>query len=72
MPNVGPQTNFPVPEGILNYRGTNYIALGLWAMNPDGDALGSIDLVAGQPIQWGYKTPALVNGTDYEPRAGVY
>ncbi|KAF2483799.1 glycoside hydrolase superfamily [Neohortaea acidophila] len=72
VPNVGPQTNFPVPEGILNYRGTNYIALGLWAMNPDGDALGSIDLVAGQPIQWGYKTPALVNGTDYEPRAGVY
>ncbi|RYP72146.1 hypothetical protein DL771_004380 [Monosporascus sp. 5C6A] len=29
--NLGPQTRFPVPEGILNYSGTNYQALTLWA-----------------------------------------
>ncbi|KAI0738816.1 glycoside hydrolase superfamily [Daedaleopsis nitida] len=31
--NLGPQTKFPVPPGILNYRGKNTIAVALWAMN---------------------------------------
>jgi hypothetical protein len=30
--NVGPQTAFPVHEGILNYRGTNTVVLSLWAL----------------------------------------
>ncbi|KAH9919183.1 glycoside hydrolase superfamily [Epithele typhae] len=31
--NVGPQTKFPVPPGILDYHGTNTIAVALWALN---------------------------------------
>jgi hypothetical protein len=33
--NLGPQTSFPVHEGILDYRGTNTVALSLWSL---GDA----------------------------------
>ncbi|EJD49636.1 hypothetical protein AURDEDRAFT_135665 [Auricularia subglabra TFB-10046 SS5] len=30
--NLGPQTVFPVHEGILNYRGSNTVAVSLWAI----------------------------------------
>ncbi|KAJ8517999.1 hypothetical protein ONZ45_g4873 [Pleurotus djamor] len=33
--NLGPQSKFPVHEGILNYRGENTIAVALWAMEPN-------------------------------------
>ncbi|KAF5348545.1 hypothetical protein D9756_009580 [Leucocoprinus leucothites] len=33
--NLGPQSKFPVHEGILNYRGTNTVAVALWAMTPN-------------------------------------
>jgi len=33
--NLGPQSKFPVHEGILNYRGLNTVAVALWAMIPD-------------------------------------
>ncbi|KAF9451828.1 glycoside hydrolase family 35 protein [Macrolepiota fuliginosa MF-IS2] len=33
--NLGPQAKFPVHEGILNYRGSNTVAVALWAMTPD-------------------------------------
>ena len=30
-----PQSRFVVHEGILNYRGTNTLAIALWAMEPN-------------------------------------
>ncbi|KAJ7087201.1 glycoside hydrolase family 35 protein [Mycena belliarum] len=33
---VGPQTAFPVPQGILNYGGENTLAVALWAMEAGG------------------------------------
>ncbi|KAL1748893.1 glycoside hydrolase family 35 protein [Schizophyllum fasciatum] len=30
--NLGPQSKFPVHEGILDYRGSNTVAVALWAM----------------------------------------
>ncbi|TFY77798.1 hypothetical protein EWM64_g6213, partial [Hericium alpestre] len=32
--NLGPQTKFPVHEGILDYSGENTVAVALWAMEP--------------------------------------
>ncbi|KAG1721261.1 glycoside hydrolase family 35 protein [Suillus paluster] len=32
--NLGPQYQFPVHQGILNYSGTNTVAVALWAMEP--------------------------------------
>ncbi|KAF8158030.1 glycoside hydrolase family 35 protein [Crassisporium funariophilum] len=33
--NLGPQSKFPVHEGILNYHGENTVAVALWAMTPN-------------------------------------
>ncbi|KAI0059604.1 glycoside hydrolase family 35 protein [Artomyces pyxidatus] len=32
--NLGPQFKFPVHEGILDYQGSNTVAVALWAMEP--------------------------------------
>ncbi|KAK5021119.1 hypothetical protein LTR60_000118, partial [Cryomyces antarcticus] len=34
--NIGPQDAFPVPEGIFNYHGSNYVAMSLWALDAGG------------------------------------
>jgi len=34
-PPCRPQSKFPVQEGILNYRGTNTVAIALWVMTPN-------------------------------------
>ncbi|EIN05080.1 hypothetical protein PUNSTDRAFT_146007 [Punctularia strigosozonata HHB-11173 SS5] len=41
---IGPQSVFPVPEGILNYHGENTLAVSLWAQDASGAKLESIDL----------------------------
>jgi beta-galactosidase len=49
--NIGPQTSFPVPEGILNYRGNNWIAVTLWAQEEDGARLDSFGLQYDTPVK---------------------
>jgi hypothetical protein len=70
--NIGPQTSFPVPEGILNYHGTNYIALSLWALDSAGTKVEDIKLVAGPVIQSAYSAPELVPMPAWEERQGAY
>jgi hypothetical protein len=41
---VGPQTSFPVPQGILNYQGTNTLGVSLWAAGVSGAHLDSLAL----------------------------
>ena len=54
---VGPQRTFPIPEGILNHRGRNHIALAVTSDGQPGDALESVRLVTlhnvkgGLPVQ---------------------
>ncbi|KAI5120768.1 hypothetical protein M0805_004731 [Coniferiporia weirii] len=36
--NLGPQTKFPVHQGILDYKGENTVAVALWAMLPNTSA----------------------------------
>lgn len=48
--NVGPQTSYPVPEGVLNYRGTNYLALTLFALESGGAKVDSLKLVHTTPV----------------------
>ncbi|GMG01700.1 unnamed protein product [Aspergillus oryzae] len=70
--NVGPQTSFPVPEGILNYRGTNYVALSLWALESDGAKLGSFELSYTTPVLTGYGDVESPEQPKYEQRKGAY
>ncbi|CAK5262479.1 unnamed protein product [Mycena citricolor] len=42
--NLGPQTTFPVPQGILNYNGENTLAVSIWALEAQGGHLDSLEL----------------------------
>ncbi|KAF7177626.1 hypothetical protein CNMCM7691_005987 [Aspergillus felis] len=69
---LGPQTNFPVPEGILNYSGINYVALTLWALEAQGALVGGLELVASTPFLSGYRKPAPAPQPGWKPRRGAY
>ncbi|KAL4904335.1 putative beta-galactosidase A [Aspergillus multicolor] len=69
---IGPQTNFPVPEGILDYHGTNYIALSLWAQDANGAALDTFLLRPSHIVQTGYGAVELSPMAGYELRENAY
>lgn len=50
---VGPQRVFPVPEGILNHRGANSIALAVTSDGAPGNALEAVKLVTLRNVRGG-------------------
>lgn len=71
--NIGPQTAFPVPEGVLDYNGENWLGITLWALGGDGAAVpGLIWTVASTPVLTGRKTPTLVEQPAWTERPGAY
>ena len=70
--NLGPQTTYPVPEGILNHNGDNYLALTLWSLDATGAKLAGLKLQADAVIKSGYSKPALVEGETWQQREGAY
>ncbi|KAJ9380822.1 CAZyme family GH35 [Paecilomyces variotii] len=70
--NVGPQTSFHVPEGILNYRGTNWVALSLWAQESDGAKLDSFELEFKTPVLTALEGVQSVEQPRYTKRDGAY
>ncbi|KAK2768275.1 hypothetical protein FQN54_000128 [Arachnomyces sp. PD_36] len=70
--NVGPQTSFPVPQGILDYQGTNYIAVSLWALQPDGAKIESLVLEQRSPVITALRGIEVVGMPGYEEREGAY
>ncbi|KAJ5581740.1 hypothetical protein N7535_000360 [Penicillium sp. DV-2018c] len=69
--NVGPQTSFPVPEGILNYRGTNYLALSLWVLEEKGAKVESLELVNTTPVLTALGEVEVVEQPKYKKRKGA-
>ncbi|KAI8950852.1 glycoside hydrolase family 35 protein [Xylaria longipes] len=70
--NLGPQTSFPVPEGVLNYSGKNYLGLTLWAQDVTGAKLDGLSLVANAVIQSGMRKPTLTWSDKWVKREGAY
>ncbi|TAQ91582.1 hypothetical protein B7494_g56 [Chlorociboria aeruginascens] len=70
--NIGPQTSFPVPQGILDYYGTNWLAVELWAQQATGAYLESLTLEAGTPIWTSLDAPNLSSSPSYSERVGAY
>lgn len=70
--NLGPQSSFPVPQGILNYSGTNYVAITLWSQSEGGAQLGGLQLVANAVVQSGMKDPGLSPAPAWTKRKGAY
>jgi len=46
VPQIGPQTVFPIPPGVINNRGLNTLALSLWAMSDEGAKLDTVQLIS--------------------------
>ncbi|CBX92575.1 hypothetical protein IAQ61_006037, partial [Plenodomus lingam] len=70
--NVGPQTKFPVNEGILNYRGINYVALSLWGLDGEPVKVEGLELTTDAVIWSGLGKIATVKGQMWERRDGAY
>lgn len=69
---MGPQVEFPVPEGILNYHGENWVALTLWSQEEMGAKIDGIRLTASTPIKTAYHEVELVDMPAWKQRHGVY
>ncbi|KAG8727773.1 hypothetical protein FRC10_005653, partial [Ceratobasidium sp. 414] len=44
--NFGPQTVYPIPEGILNHRGENDVLMTLWSLDNSGAKVANVELVS--------------------------
>jgi len=69
---VGPQSRFPVPEGILNYKGKNWIGLAVWATRQEGARLVGFELQAGAPVWTGREPVELVQSPVWSTRDRAY
>lgn len=71
--NIGPQWVFPVPEGILNYKGENWVGISLWALNEGGAKVPAMELNATSGQIWsGREKVVLVDSPAWEERDGAY
>ena len=70
--NIGPQDSFSVPEGILNYHGTNWITVSLWALDAGGAKIEGLELVAGEVVQTARAPVALSPMPGWKQRVGAY
>ncbi len=70
--NLGPQTEFPVPEGILNHDGTNTVAIALWALDVGGAKLERLELVPKAVVKSSYQRPELSSAPSWSERSGAY
>lgn len=71
--NVGPQSEFPVPEGVLDYQGENWLGLALWALGSDGAKVPGLNWThSSTPALTGWATPSLVEQPAWEFRPGAY
>ncbi|KAI1324310.1 glycoside hydrolase family 35 protein [Xylariaceae sp. FL0255] len=70
--NIGPQTDFPVPEGIFDYNGENWVAITMWALNSTGASVPDLELVAGTPVWTGREAVSFVDGGSWSEREGAY
>ncbi|RYO74978.1 hypothetical protein DL766_009099 [Monosporascus sp. MC13-8B] len=72
MHHIGPQTRYPVPQGILNYRGTNYLGVTLWAMEEEGAKVEGFEIRVGMVTATGYGNIEMAPTPAWERREGAY
>lgn len=71
--NVGPQTEFPVPEGILDYGGENWLGVTIWALEDGGAKIPGLNWTVGAtPVLTGREAVTVVDAPAWTERAGAY
>ncbi|KAI0155202.1 family 35 glycosyl hydrolase [Xylariaceae sp. FL1272] len=74
VPQLGPQTRFPIPPGVVNNKGTNTLAVSLWAQTNEGAKLDDITLFTYGQYQtsfdfnqdWSYLQPGWSSREQYK------
>ncbi|KAF9526883.1 glycoside hydrolase family 35 protein [Crepidotus variabilis] len=69
---IGPQKVFPVPQGILNYQGTNTLAISLWAAKATGARLDTLKLQLTAKIESAMQSIILQPAPAWSQRKGAY
>lgn len=71
---LGGQTSFFIPEGILNYRGENTVAITYWSQEESKGPTGinGVNLRAGHPVLTGRPKVDVVNSPSWSKRPGAY
>nr|XP_036579971.1 beta-galactosidase precursor [Colletotrichum truncatum]KAF6787727.1 beta-galactosidase precursor [Colletotrichum truncatum] len=69
---VGPQTRFPVPEGILNYQGSNHIGITLWAHEKGGAKVEGLKWEVGMVSATGFAKVNPAPQPKWAERKGAY
>ena len=70
--NIGPQYSFPVPQGILDYNGVDYIAPSVWSLSDAGSAVVNLQLISTSTSQSGFGPVALSPMPAWSARPGAY
>ncbi|KAL1960822.1 hypothetical protein VTO42DRAFT_5805 [Malbranchea cinnamomea] len=70
--NIGPQTKFPVPQGILDYHGRNFVGVTLWSLDDSGARIEDLTLRFGRPVLTALRDIKLVEMPRYKQRDGAY
>lgn len=70
--NIGPQTEFPVPEGILNHHGDNWVGVAVWALENSGAKIPGLGLKVRSPILTSRHQVELVKGPAFSHRDTAY
>lgn len=70
--NLGPQTRFPVPEGILDHRGKNTVALSVWGLGDSGVEVEGLGIVAEGVVETAMKGVEMVEASTWRKRQGAY
>ena len=68
--NIGPQVLFPVPNGILNANGVNYVAITVWALE-GAVKIADLKLVPTLVVQSAYGAVRAAPQPGYSPRANA-
>ncbi|TDL19485.1 glycoside hydrolase family 35 protein [Rickenella mellea] len=63
--NLGPQTVYPIPEGILNHRGSNTLVVTIWSLDAAGAKIAALDIAASVMISSTKEVVATVNSPGF-------
>jgi hypothetical protein len=72
IPHIGPQSRYPIPEGILNHHGSNTIGLTLWALEEGGARIQGLGWHVSMITETGFGDVELAPAPKWKQRDGAY
>lgn len=70
--NIGPQEKYPIPQGILNFQGTNTLGVLVWALEEGGTQLKGFEWEVGMITETGFGEIGLTPAPKWEKRDDAF